>query len=404
MKLFVALAVAFATVFPAASEYTSKGDVVILTESNFESDVLESDALWMVEFYAPWCGHCKSLEPEWKKAAKQVAGTNVRFGAVDATEHSSLAAKYGVQGYPTIKVFGLDKNKPKDYRSGRSAADLVSSAKSALKAMESESRGEKVRPESPYGDDVVVLSADDFDETISKATKPVLVKFYAPWCGHCKTMVPAWSAAATALKDEAIIASVDATVEQSLAQRFEVSGFPTIKVFLPGESAPSDYDGARTEDAIVSFVQEKLEELGGPAGAFQITDPAEFEERCMKKTICVVAALPHVIDGGAAKRNQYLAVLEQMAGKHKRGYGFAWYAAGEQNGLDEALSVSMYPTLEAVNFAKARHTRHVQAFDLSHVNSWLARPGASSALANPKPKIRARDAWDGEDYVPPQEE
>src|SRR5262249_15635319 len=121
MKLSVAaaLAVALHSVAPALADYTSSDKVVILTDSNFKSQVLESDDVWRVEFCARWCGHCKNLEPEWKKAAKQMASTaGVKFGAVDATEHAALAQQYSVQGYPTIKIFGTDKKKPKDYRGG----------------------------------------------------------------------------------------------------------------------------------------------------------------------------------------------------------------------------------------------------------------------------------------------
>ena len=50
--------------------YSSSDDVIQLTSGNFDSKVIKSDELWIVEFYAPWCGHCKNLAPEWKKAAK----------------------------------------------------------------------------------------------------------------------------------------------------------------------------------------------------------------------------------------------------------------------------------------------------------------------------------------------
>ena len=50
----------------------SSSDVVELTESNFEELVLNSDDMWLVEFFAPWCGHCKNLEPEWKSAAGRI--------------------------------------------------------------------------------------------------------------------------------------------------------------------------------------------------------------------------------------------------------------------------------------------------------------------------------------------
>lgn len=53
--------------------------------------------------------------PEYKKAAAALKGL-VKVAAVDATQHQSLAGKYGVQGYPTIKVFGVNKAKPTDYQ------------------------------------------------------------------------------------------------------------------------------------------------------------------------------------------------------------------------------------------------------------------------------------------------
>ena len=56
----------------------------MLTNDNFASLVLESEDIWLIEFYAPWCGHCKKLTPEFEKAAKALEGI-VRLGAVDMT-------------------------------------------------------------------------------------------------------------------------------------------------------------------------------------------------------------------------------------------------------------------------------------------------------------------------------
>lgn len=50
--------------------YDSSSDVIDITPSNFDKLVTNSDEVWIVEFYAPWCGHCKNLVPEYKKAAK----------------------------------------------------------------------------------------------------------------------------------------------------------------------------------------------------------------------------------------------------------------------------------------------------------------------------------------------
>ena len=66
------------------SLYDSSSPVIKLTKDNFKKLVLDSQDLWFVEFYAPWCGHCKNLAPSWEKAAKNLKGV-VKVGAVDMT-------------------------------------------------------------------------------------------------------------------------------------------------------------------------------------------------------------------------------------------------------------------------------------------------------------------------------
>jgi len=61
------------------------------------------------------CGHCQSLAPAWKKAAGALKGV-VNVGAVDADAHKQLAGQYGIKGFPTIKIFGANKNQPEDYQ------------------------------------------------------------------------------------------------------------------------------------------------------------------------------------------------------------------------------------------------------------------------------------------------
>lgn len=96
----------------------------MLTKENWQQEVIKGDSLWLVEFYAPWCGHCKSLAPEWTKAAKQLKGV-VKVGAVDMTTDQEVGSPYKVEGFPTLKFFGFDKKNPVDYGSGRDADSIV---------------------------------------------------------------------------------------------------------------------------------------------------------------------------------------------------------------------------------------------------------------------------------------
>ncbi|XP_036418541.1 protein disulfide isomerase family A, member 8 [Colossoma macropomum] len=103
--------------------------------------------------------------------------------------------------------------------------------------------------------DVVELKDADFDY-VAAEHETLLVKFYAPWCGHCKKLAPEFETAAKRLKGIVTLAKVDCTTNTEVCGRFGVNGYPTLKIFRNGEES-SSYDGPRSADGIVDYMKKQ---------------------------------------------------------------------------------------------------------------------------------------------------
>ncbi|KAJ8447790.1 hypothetical protein Cgig2_015153 [Carnegiea gigantea] len=225
-------------------------DVVVLTEDNFEKEVGQ-DRGALVEFYAPWCGHCKRLAPEYEKlGASFKKAKSVLIGKVDCDDQKNLCSKYDVTGYPTIKWFPKGSLEPKKYEGARTAE--------ALTEFVNTEAGTNVKIAAAPSH-VVILSPSNFDDVVMDKSKHVLVEFYAPWCGHCKALASTYEKVATAFKLEkdVVIANLDADKYKDLAEKYGVSGFPTLKFFPKNNKDGEDYEGGRDLDDFVSFINEK---------------------------------------------------------------------------------------------------------------------------------------------------
>ncbi|KAI9499542.1 thioredoxin-like protein [Zychaea mexicana] len=232
-----------------------EGNVFVLTTGNFNK-VIDGQRPALIEFYAPWCGHCKKLAPIYEELGDAFASAQdqVVIAKVDADEHRDLGGKFGVQGFPTLKWFpkGVTTSEGvEDYRGGR---DLDS-----LTKFVQEKSGVRPRIKSTKSD-VVVLDTKNFDTIVKDPKQNVLVEFYAPWCGHCKNLAPIYEKVANAFANEpnCKVAKIDADSEREIGTQYDVSGFPTIKFFPAGDDKePVLYESARSEAGFIEFLNKK---------------------------------------------------------------------------------------------------------------------------------------------------
>ena len=113
-----------------ASASDASSFVVDLSADNFKQEVESNEGIVFVEFYAPWCGHCKKLLPELEEAAKQLRWTpGVTIAKMDAdtrADNKAVAKRFGVKGFPGLKIFKRGKLFADYGRGGRTARHVVS--------------------------------------------------------------------------------------------------------------------------------------------------------------------------------------------------------------------------------------------------------------------------------------
>jgi protein disulfide-isomerase A1 len=109
-----------------ATDYPTEEGVYVLGDSTLSQALGEFDFA-LVEFYAPWCGHCKKLAPEYAAAAQSLAKTNpeVKLVKVDCTVEKDTASKYAIKGFPTLKFFIKGNTEPVDYEGGRTKDEII---------------------------------------------------------------------------------------------------------------------------------------------------------------------------------------------------------------------------------------------------------------------------------------
>ncbi|KAH6650478.1 hypothetical protein F5144DRAFT_47685 [Chaetomium tenue] len=234
-----AVAVALLSALPGAQAglYTKKSPVLQVDGKNYERLIAKSNYTSIVEFYAPWCGHCKNLKPAYEKAAKNLEGlANVAAVDCDDEANKPLCGSMGVQGFPTLKIVrpkkGGGKPTVQDYQGQRTATAIVDAV---------------VQQINNY---VVKIEDKSLDKFLDDKEAPKAILFTEK--GTTSALLKS-----VAIDFAGVITIGQARNKEAKAvETFSIEKFPTL-VLLPGGDAPAVvYDGELKKEAIVKFLSQ----------------------------------------------------------------------------------------------------------------------------------------------------
>lgn len=221
----------------AGGLYPKSSAVLQVDAKNYDRLIAQSNYTSIVEFYAPWCGHCKNLQPAYENAAKKLAGV-AKVAAVNCDEDANkqFCGAMGVKGFPTLKIVkpGKKPGRPvvEDYRGPREARDIIDAVTSKIK------------------NHVTKVTDNDIVNFLREADKARAILFTEKG-----TISALWKAIAIDFLGSISVAQVRSK-EKAAVELFGVTEFPTI-VLIPalGEDKIV-YDGEINKDDIVKFLSQ----------------------------------------------------------------------------------------------------------------------------------------------------
>ncbi|KNE72352.1 protein disulfide-isomerase domain [Allomyces macrogynus ATCC 38327] len=355
IMMLAVVQVVSATPRAPATWHTAPTNLIPLTSKNFDDKV--KSGTWMIEFFAPWCPHCKKLAPKYEKLATTAlpwrAEHDFYVARVDCVADQPLCDRAKVDGFPTIFLYNKGQQ-IEEYDTDLSAAGLIKYAKSviarypkdasssapaaapaapaaAAKSTTGHKAATDAAPAAPapasraakdaefqqlaaernvpvpgigkYGK-VVDLNSASFDEVVSQGG-PWLLEFYAPWCGHCRHLEPIYDQLGKALAGKMNVARIDADLDAALGSRFGIKGFPTIKLYRGGQTV--EYRGPRTLQALYDYALSAVQPAPVP-----LVDAAQWAQTTKEYEVAVA----YVYDEATSKdaTRAFLSAIEQWTG------------------------------------------------------------------------------------------
>jgi protein disulfide-isomerase A1 len=266
-------------------------DVIDLTASNFDS-IVNGEPIILVEFFAPWCGHCKALAPHYEEAATALKDKSIKLAKVDCVDEADLCQLKGIQGYPTLKVYR--KGEPTEYSGPRKADGIISYM---------------IKQSLPAVSEVTAENHDEF----KKADKIVAIAYLS---SPTDTAAAEFSGAAEAHRDDYLFGS---TTDKDAIAAAGVTP-PTIVVYRAFDEPKSEYPYP-----ISSVTQKDLEEWIKEL-AIPVIDEVNGDNYALyagnSKPLAYLFLDPTLED-----KEAHIAALRPVADKFKSKMNFVWIDA-----------------------------------------------------------------------------
>eukprot|EP00301_Raphidiophrys_heterophryoidea_P008179 c13070_g1_i3.p1 GENE.c13070_g1_i3~~c13070_g1_i3.p1 ORF type:complete len:632 (+),score=138.43 c13070_g1_i3:201-1898(+) len=246
------------TLTPALPESSTvtcgAGTIPIHDQASLKSRVSSSSVL--LQFYAPWCGHCKSFAPIYSKIGQAFQLVpNVSIARIDADKHKELATAFDVQGYPTMLWF------PHGEHSKPVQLDEEAKAESVVRFVNKMANTNILPPSRSH---VIKATSETLDKIVLDPNRHVLIMFHVPWCPHCQRALGEFEIVADAFAGlpqlNVTVAILDADKHKDAARKYGgTHRYPTIEFFPRGNKegfVPWVYLSPPTFDHVISYVNE----------------------------------------------------------------------------------------------------------------------------------------------------
>ncbi|KAF8639921.1 hypothetical protein AX17_001172 [Amanita inopinata Kibby_2008] len=300
MRLSVpASLLAFATLAFAVTD----SDVISLTAATFD-DLVKPEPLILVEFFAPWCGHCKALAPHYEEAATTLKEKNIKLAKVDCVEEAELCQLHGVQGYPTLKVFR--NGDAKNYGGPRNAEGIASYM---------------VKQSLPAVSEVTLANHEEFQ----KADKIVAIAYVS---SSTNVPAPQFSTAAEVHRDDYLFGL---TTDKDVMEAAGVTP-PAVIVYRTFDEPRSEYPypvSALTPDELSTW----LKELSIPVLA-EVNGDNYGTYATSQKPLGYL-----FLDPTSETKGEHIEAIRPIAKKFKSKMNFVWIDAVQFSDHGKALNL-----------------------------------------------------------------